>query len=277
MREMHARIPETDTGIRRREQHLRARFVIGRVSDRADEILRYHAQCLDRPHVANRIRPLVCRPHLRAVRHRPSGERHRRKRFDRVTQDVESARRRDFGRHRARVVGIEEAQCRLQPPVRDARLRVHLRQIENADACRLAACAGGGGNRKQRHERTRNGQAFADRRIHVVEKVRRRIRDVQVHRFRGVDRRSAADCDDRIEALARRELDRVQERFIGRLNAHAIVNRVAKRARVERVDHRLHRRQSPDYRIRHDQHVLHAQLGEIHPDLARHPLTETDG
>ena len=115
-----------------------------------------------------------------------------------MAQDVEAARRRHLRRHRPRVVRIEHAERRLQSPIRDAGLRVHPAQIENAHAGRFAAGAGRRRNRDQRLERTRDRQALADRRIHVVEKVRGRIRRVEVDGLRGVDRRSAADGDERV-------------------------------------------------------------------------------
>ena len=72
-----------------------------------------------------------------------------------------------------------------------------------ADAGRFAAGAGGRRNRDQRLERPGHRQALANRRVHVVEEVRRRIRRVEVDRLGGVDRRAAADGDERVERTLR--------------------------------------------------------------------------
>ena len=49
-----------------------------------------------------------------------------------MAQDVEAARRRHRRRHRARVVGIEHPERRLEAAVGDAGLRVQPREIEDA-------------------------------------------------------------------------------------------------------------------------------------------------
>ena len=63
-------------------------------------------------------------------------------------------------RHRPRVVGIEQPERRLEPPARDAGLRVQLGEIEDADAGRLAAGPGRRRNRDQRLERAGTGIAL---------------------------------------------------------------------------------------------------------------------
>ena len=132
VRQVHARVPEPHAGVRRRQQHVRARLIVCRILDRAHEELRDHPQRLHRPDVAHRVRSLIRRPQRRALRPRPAGERHRGIRLDRVAQDVQAARGRDLRRHRARVLGIQIAERRLQPAVGDAGLGVHPLQIEDA-------------------------------------------------------------------------------------------------------------------------------------------------
>ena len=61
MRQVHAGIAEADAGIRRGEQHLGARLVVGGVLDGAHEVAGHHPQRLQRPDVADGIRPLVGR------------------------------------------------------------------------------------------------------------------------------------------------------------------------------------------------------------------------
>src|SRR6188508_2919061 len=100
-----------------------------------------------------------------------------------MAQDVESARGGDLGRKRSRVLGIEQAERRLQPPVGDTGLGVKPGEIEDAHAGCLATRAGGRGNGDERLERSRYWQAFANRRVHVIEEVCRRMRRVEVGRL----------------------------------------------------------------------------------------------
>jgi hypothetical protein len=65
MREVHARAAEPDAGKRRREHHVSARFVIIGIVECPHEICRDHAECLQRPHVADRIATLICRTQRR--------------------------------------------------------------------------------------------------------------------------------------------------------------------------------------------------------------------
>ena len=144
-------------------------------------------------------------------------------------------------------------------------------------AGRFAAGAGGRRNRHQRLQRPGHRQALADRRVHVVEKIRGRIRRVEVHGLGGVDGRAAADGDERVERPRARERDRVEERFVARLDAHAVVRarRARRSARATRATV-AHRRQLPHDRIGHDQHERRAHLGEVHADFARHADAEAD-
>ena len=70
VRQMHTGIAEADAGIRRRQNHLLARLVVGRIFDGANKVLGDHAQRLQRPDIADRIRALVGRTQRRARRPR---------------------------------------------------------------------------------------------------------------------------------------------------------------------------------------------------------------
>ena len=199
VRQVHAGVAEADARVRRRQQHVRARLVVRGVVDGAHQILIHHPQRLHRPDVADRVRPLIRRPHRRTIGHRPLGVRHRGERFDGVAQDVEPGRGRDLRRHRPRVVGIEIAERRLEPAVRDAGLRLQLLVVEDRHAGRLAPRPRRRRNRDQRLQRTRHRQALADRRVHVVEEVGGRIGRVEVDRLGRVDHGAAADGDERVE------------------------------------------------------------------------------
>ena len=72
------------------------------------------------------------------------------------------------------------------------------------------------------------------------------------------------------------EGDRVEKRFVGRLDAHAIVERVRILFCIERLEHGLHRRQPRKHGIGDDQHAARAHLGQVHADFARHAGAEAD-
>ena len=191
-----------------------------------------------------------------------------------MAQDVEPGRRRHLRRHRPRVVGIEIAERRLEPAVGDAGLRLQLLVVEDGHAGRLAAGPRRRRNRDQRLQRTGHRQPLADRRVHVVEKIGRRIGGVEIDRLRRVDHRAAADGDERVERPRLGERDGVEKRLVARLDAHAVVDRVRNLVLLQRLEHRPHRRQLREHRIGHDQHELRAHLGQVHADFARHADAE---
>ncbi len=177
-------------------------------------------------------------------------------------------------RHGPRVLGIEIAQRRLEPAVGDAGLRAEFLVVENRDAGRLASGPRGRRNREQRFQRPGHRQPLADRRVHVVEKVGRRIGGVEIDGLRGVDHRAAADGDDRIERSSIGEGDRVEERLVARFDAHAIVQRVRNLVLIQRLEHRADRRQSRKHGVGDDERQPRAHLGQVHADLARHTDAE---
>ena len=73
MRQMNAGIAEPNARIRRRQHHLGARLVVGRVRHRAAQILRHHAQRFQTPDVADRVRSLIGRAQNGPIRPRPLG------------------------------------------------------------------------------------------------------------------------------------------------------------------------------------------------------------
>ena len=118
------------------------------------------------------------------------------------------------------------------------------------------------------------GMRLADRRVDVVEEVGRGIGRVEVGGLGGVDDRPAADGDEAVELVAAREGDRVLERHVGRLDAHAVVDDGGDAGGLERLEHRGERRQAGDDRVGDHQGPAHAQVGEIHPDFTRDPGAE---
>ena len=275
VRKMHARVAESHSGIGGRKLHLLARLEIVGILHRPHEILRYPAQRFQRPDVADRIRTLV-----RGAQHGPfrpgtAVERQRRVRLDRVAEDVEPAGRRDLGWHRSGVLRIEDSEQRLQPAVGDAGLCVQRRVVEDRHPGGLAPRPGGGRHRDQRLERPGNRLAFADRRVDVVEKVRR-IGRVEVRRLGGVDRRSASDRHEGVEVPFGREIDRVAEGHVGGLDVDAVEERAGDPVVAQALEHGRHRRELRQVRIGQDHHPLCVHLREVHADLARDARAEPD-
>ncbi len=199
VRQMHSGVSKPDSRIRRRQQHIGARFVVRWILHRSNNILRHHPQRLQRPDIADGIRSLIRRANQGPIRIRPAGVRHRCIRLDGVAQNIQAARRCHLRRHAASIIGVQQSQGRFQAAARDAGLGVHANQVENADARRLAAGARSGWNRKQRLQRAGDGQPLADGRIHVIQKIGRRISNVQVDGLRGVDGGSAAHRHKRVD------------------------------------------------------------------------------
>ncbi len=127
-----------------------------------------------------------------------------------MTQDVEAGACRDHGWQVAGVVRIDDADHGSQRAVRDAGLGVHLQQIEDRYAGRLAAGAGGGRNGDQRLEPTRYGLTPTNGRVDVGQEVCR-IGRVQIGRLRRVDARPATDGDVAVEVALGRKADRFLE------------------------------------------------------------------
>ena len=277
MRQVHARVSESDPCVRSREQHLRAGFIIRRIGDRTDDELRDHPKRLQRPDIADRIRALICGSQRGAIGTRTAGIRECGERFDRVTENVETTRRRNLGRHRPRVVGIEQAKGRLETTTRDAGLRVQPSEIEDADTGRFTAGTGRRRDRDQWLQRSWNRQTLPHWRVHVVEKVGRRIRRVKVDGFRRIDRRPATDGNKRVARVLLRKGDRVGERLVRRLDTDAVVDHRADSARVERFHHGLHRLQLPHCLVGQNERMPNAELCEVESHFARHTGAEANG
>ena len=277
MRKVDARITETNTGVRRRQNHLRARLIVTRVVECAEQIVRDDMQGRERPDIADRIRALVRRTKSRPVWTRSRGVREGRERFDRVAENVEPRRCSHLRWHGPRVVWVEEAQRRLESPAGDARLRVHLGEVEDADACRLGTRSRRGRNRDERFQRSWHWPCSTDWRVHVVEKLIRRIRRVEIDCLRGVNHRAPAKRDDAVDLVPIRERDRVLERHVGWLDANLVVND-SRHARVfEGRQHRLHRHSADQIRVRHDECASNAEVDQIESYLPRDARTEADG
>ena len=277
VRQVHAGIAKPDAGIRRGQQHVGARLIVARVVHRANDELRHHAECLQRPDVADRIRPLVGRTQRRPIGQRAPGERQRRERLDGVAQDVEAARRRHFRGHRAGVVWIQIAECGLEAAAGNAGLRMHPAQVEDADTGRLTARPRRRGNRHQRLQRTWHRQSLADRRVHVVEEVGRRIHRVEIDGLRRVDGRTATDSDDGVEGMVAGEGNGVEKRFVAWLDAHAVVDDGGDAVGRERIERDAHRRQVAQGRVGDHERALDAQFGEVRAHFARNAGAEADG
>ena len=131
---------------------------------------------------------------------------------------------------RPRVVRIEVAERRLQPAAGDARLGVQTRHVEDADAGRFAAGAGGRRNRHQRLQRSgdRAGPCrSAGSRSRESRPADTSCRGSRPWRCRSSIRRRRRRT--RRSADSPRERDGVEKRRIVRLDAHAVVERRRRR------------------------------------------------
>ena len=87
--------------------------------------------------------------------------------------------------------------------VADPGLHLQRQHVEHADRGALRAGAGRGRDRDQRQQRLGRRQRLPDRRVDVVHQLAG-VGGQQVDRLRGVDRRAAADGQDRVERARRR-------------------------------------------------------------------------
>ena len=117
---------------------------------------------------------------------------------------------------------IENANLRPQSPVRDSGLYMHLRQIADGDARGLTAGTGGGGHGNMRPQRAGYGDAFADRRVDVVQKFGG-VGGIEIGRFGRVDRGSASYRKVSVEVAFAGKFDGVMEGNVGRLHPNLIV------------------------------------------------------
>ena len=190
-------------------------------------------------------------------------ERQGRERLDGVAQDVEAARRCDLRRHRLRVLRIEQPERRLQAATRDAGLGVEPGKVEDADAGRLASRASGRWNRDERSEGSGHRKPLPDRRVHVVQEIRRRVRGVEVGGLGGVDRGPAAYRDERIVGVPAGKRDGVEKGLVRWLHAHAVEQRERDAAGLERLEDRLHGGQTRHGRVAHDEDLGGAEVREV--------------
>ena len=151
------------------------------------------------------------------------------------------------------------------------------RQIEDADAGRLAPGAGGGRYRDQRLQRPGHRHALADRRIDVVEEIGGRVGRIEVRGLGGVDRGAAADGHEPIGVDPPGEGDRLEEGLVGRFDAHSIEDIEGDAGGFERGQDGLHRGQPRDRGIGDDERPPDAERLEIGADLTGDAGAEAHG
>ena len=208
VRQMYAGVAKTDPGVGRGQKHGAAGLVVLRVLDRAYKIRRNHLDRLGRPDVADRVGALVGRAHPWRLRRVAAVVRQSGQGLQCMAQHVQP---RTGGSHLGQssgVMRIENANLRPQSPVRDSGLYMHLRQIADGDARGLTACAGGGGHGNMWPQRAGYGDAFADRRVDVVQKFGG-VGGIEIGRFGRVDRGSSSyrkvirrSCPSRAKSMA---------------------------------------------------------------------------
>ena len=71
-------------------------------------------------------------------------------------------------------------------------------------------------------------------------------------------------------------MNRVAEREVGRFHAHTVVQDRCHASAVERSEHRRNRRQPRQRRVGDDERRAHAEIDEVHSNLARDARAEAD-
>ncbi len=188
-------------------------------------------------------------------------------RLDRVPQHIEAGARRHHLGHAARVVWIDDAHHRPQRAVGDARLGVHLDVIEDRDAGRLAAGAGCGRDGDQRLAAGQALACLADRRIDIGQEVGG-IGGIQVGGLGGIDAGTTADRHVAVEGAIGRELDRLVEGGIGRLDAGAIEQYRVQPLGPQRFERDPDRIAVSQVRIGHDHDPRCPESFHLEPDFA---------
>mmetsp|Transcript_21327 Transcript_21327/g.44510 ORF Transcript_21327/g.44510 Transcript_21327/m.44510 type:complete len:348 (-) Transcript_21327:94-1137(-) len=231
--QVHPRVPESHPGRARRQAHLRTRLVVVRgIPCHPREVRNALPQGVQRPNVADGVGTLVRRPQYRtrgpAPGTQPIG--YRGVALQRVAQHVHPRVPRDGRRHGSHVVGIDDAERRLEPPMRNARLAPGGRIVEDGDAGGLAPRAGRGGYGDEGRQRSRHREALSQGRIDVVVKVvvGRRVARVQIGDLGRVDGGSSPECDDGVVrsvegGLIGGVVDGVLEADVVRLDSYSVV------------------------------------------------------
>jgi hypothetical protein len=232
---MYSCISESDASIGSGKQHLLTSFIVVRILNRSNEVLRYPAQRLQRPQIADRIRALIGGSQDRPLGPRATIEGQCGEGLDRVTEDIKSARGRHLPRHASGVVRIQYPDRRLESSMGNAGLGVQWRVIENRDPGGLAAGSSGRRHRDQWLEWPGNRTALADRSIDVFQKFRR-IGGVEIRGFGRVDRRPAADRDQGVETPLDCKIGRLAKRRVGGLDSNSIKERKGDSAVLEAFD-----------------------------------------
>jgi len=221
------------------------------------------------------IGPLVCGTRSRAFSGEPARVRQRCETFQRRAQDVQSHTDGDHARHGPGVVGVDDAQTRSERPVTDGRLHLHAGDPEDGHPRDFAAGTRSRGHGDHRPERTGNGQALPDGRVHVVEEVGR-IGRVQVGGLRGIYRRPAPDGEIPVECSGGCELRGGLEREIARLYAHLVVDNAVDALATQGIECDRHGLAVFQVGVHHRHHAPGAEGLEVVAYLTRCPGTELD-
>ncbi len=181
------------------------------------------ATATSRPHLRDRVGAAVGHPLLgplgRQVGVPAGGEA-----LQRVAQDVHPGGGRDHRGLADREVRVDHGEGGPQGGVADAGLDVLVEDVEHAHRRRLAARAGGGRHGEQRQQRRGRRASAAHRGVDVVHELAG-VGGEQVDGLAGVDRRAAADGEDRVEGtVLASEGDRVGEGDVGRLDPRLVVD-----------------------------------------------------
>ena len=221
VRDVDPRRPEAYAGERGPEHHRAAGLDVLAVLDGAPEVLAAVLQRLGAPHVRYRVRALVGRPVVRALRLGAGVVGFGDVGLGGVADYVEAAGGGDLGRHAHREQGVHDAAVGAEVLVRDAGLHPLFGDVQDRHRRRLGARARGRRDGEQRLQGAGRLLAAADGGVDVVHDLTT-VRRYEVGDLRRVDARPAADRDEPVEVSFDGEVRRGLEGVVRRLHARAV-------------------------------------------------------
>ena len=149
-------------------------------------------------------------------------------------------------------------------------------KVEDGGARGFGARAGGGGDRDQWLEGFCNGLAGAEGSIDEVEERGRRKRGVEVHEFRSVDHRTAADGEECGRLVPFGKRNSVFDGGVFGLDTDVRIDFVGDVLGPEGFEGLFHRGQARHVLVGDDADASCGEVLEVHPHFFGAPRTEAD-
>mmetsp|Transcript_30847 Transcript_30847/g.77887 ORF Transcript_30847/g.77887 Transcript_30847/m.77887 type:complete len:264 (+) Transcript_30847:973-1764(+) len=188
-----------------------------------------------------------------------------------MAQHIKAASGRDRCGHARRVVGVHDAERRLEQPAANARLGAKGCVVKDGHPRGLRPRAGCGGHRDERLDGRGGGhrEARPHRRVHKVQEGRVGLRCIQVHHLRGVHGGAAADGNVRIKAAAPRKGDGRAQGHVRRFHRHLVEQSVRDARRLNGLQRSLHGEKRCHVGVGDDTRVARAEVAQVRAHLPR--------